>query len=463
MSKQPRLSRRAFIGQVLAGAMGASGLYATLGTLGSLRALAAQTLRAVPTGDYKALVCVYLYGGNDSFNLLVPRGGSEYGIYAAARANLAIPQADLLPINPLNPDGSDYGLHPKVPELQDLFGQGRLAFVSNVGSLLAPTTKADYLSGSAPLPEHLFSHYDQQRQWLTASADNSLQSGWAGRIADLWYDSGNTAGLPLNISINGVSYWQAADQTIPYVMDSSGAPELNLGNSPEHAALLGASLQDLLDQAAIDQHVMVREYGGRLSRADALGRLVNQALANAPAFGHFSSDNQLSGQLRQVARMIAVHDTLGQSRQLFFVALNGWDTHDGQLTDQPRLLAALSQALGEFDTAMAQLGIGNQVTSFTASDFGRTLTSNGDGSDHGWGGINLVMGGAVAGGRLYGQFPDLTLDGPDDAGFGRLIPTTAVDQYAATLSKWFGIADSDLDTLYPNLYRFDSRDLGFMG
>jgi uncharacterized protein (DUF1501 family) len=416
--------------------------------------------QAAPFDDYKALVCIFLLGGNDSFNMLVPRSTPEYDVYAASRQNLAVAQADLLPIAPLDPDGAEYGLHPSMAAAQGLFEAAQAAFVVNVGPLLEPTTKAQYLSGSATLPPGLFSHNDQQDQWHSLKGATTSSTGWAGRIADLIRDRVTGQQLALNASLFGNTLFQSGAQSVAYTMgpngpltfDGFGAMGITLEQRLAFERIIGADYDSVYERAFADVQ----------RRAVATADLVSAAIDSAPPLATAFPASQLGTQLQTVARLIAVRDQLAMERQIFFVATGGFDTHDNQLVDQPDLLGNISDCMAAMHAATVELNVASSVTTFTQSDFGRTLTSNGDGTDHGWGGIQLVTGGAVLGQRLYGSYPLLEIGGQDDVGGGRMIPTTSADQYAATLARWFGIEDADMATIAPNLAGFAERDLGFL-
>jgi len=413
-----------------------------------------------PFADYRALVCVFLFGGNDSFNMLVPRSPAEYGVYQAARQNLAISQTALLPITPLTQDGAAYGIHPAMPGLRDLFETERAAFVTNVGPLFAPTTKEQYLAKSVPLPPQLFSHNDQQDQWHSLKGGSANRSGWAGRIADMLRANVTNQQLATNISLRGTNLFQAGDSTISYIMGARGpTPFLSFQPGGPYEAKLRSAFERLID--ARYESMYERAFAEVQRRALRGTDRLTEALAAVSIATPFPP-SELGQQLRTVARMLAVRDRFEMKRQIFFVASPGFDSHDEQVVVQPALLGNVSACLKAFYAATVELNVASSVTTFTQSDFGRTLTSNGDGSDHAWGGNQIVMGGAVRGRMLYGTYPRLELDGPDDVGGGRLIPTTSADQYAATLSRWFGIADADLDRVAPHLASFPQRDLGFM-
>mgnify|MGYP001563122620 CR=1 FL=1 len=431
--------------------------------------------QAAPFNDYKALVCVFLFGGNDAYNMLVPRSDGEYNVYAASRQNMAVAQQDLLPINPVTPDGADYGLHPSMGGIQTLFEQGTAAFVTNVGPLVEPITKADFFNRSVQLPPQLFSHNDQQDQWHSLKGIDTSNTGWAGRMADLIRDNVVDQQLATNLSLFGSSLFQSADNTTAYVMGNTG-PQAFTGfarpedlNDPNLTAEERALIQVFIEQRSAFERIIgaqydtvyAREFAAIQQRAVATVDLVNDALELAPTLTTPFPASQLGDQLQTVARMIAVRDELQMERQIFFVAAGGFDTHDDQVQLQPGLLGGISDAIKAFQDSMIEIGTSDNVTTFTSSDFGRTLTSNGDGTDHGWGGHSLVLGGAVAGRDLYGIYPDLALDSNDDVGGGRMIPTTSADQYAATLARWFGIDEIDIPSVAPNIGNFGVQDLGF--
>lgn len=454
------LTRRRFLSSVCT----AVGMTSLASTVFDLRRVAAAATLA---GDYKALVCVFLYGGNDSNNVLVPRG-TDYPAYAAARGNLALAQATLRPISPLSGgDGRPWGLHPNLPGLQGLFGQQRLALVANVGPLVAPVTRSEYLAGTAALPPQLFSHSDQTVHWQTGIPDQPPRTGWGGRVADLLHSLNAGAEVSMSLSLAGNNTFQIGNAVTQYQVSPDGSIGLGWyydGNEWNHPPSIAI------------RRLMARSYGNLFQggyrdvfqRALDQDRLLAAALDAAPPLQTAFPDTDLGRQMRMIARLISVRETLSLRRQVFFCAAGGYDTHDGQVGDQAEvgahadLLAELDGALSAFYAATVELGVASSVTSFTASDFGRTYISNGEGSDHGWGAHHFVLGGAVSGGRFYGEVPTLAVDGPDDSGDGRWIPTISVDEYSATLARWFGVAASDLPLVLPNLGRFASPDLGFM-
>ena len=449
-------TRRTFIRQAACAALGTSGL---LSTIWDLRKLSAAT---ATTGDYKALVCLFLYGGNDANNVLIPNDPAAYNVYASARGNLAIPKQNLLPLSIQVGDGRNYGFHPSLPELANLFNQGKLTMVSNVGTLVAPTTRDDYVNGTAAVPINLFSHEDQAVQWMTSVPDRGdLRTGWGGRAADLVASLNGSANVSLALSIAGTNTFEVGNTVIPYLISPDGSLGLlGVGGSPNDQIRIDG-FKKLL--ALPHNKLFEAAYADTMSRSIAENEALSSALAGVAPLNTQFPDTDLGRQLAMVSKLIAARGNLGMQRQLFFVAVGGYDTHGDQLSAQSGLLTELSSGMSAFYAATLELGVEQSVTTFTASDFGRTLPTNGSGSDHGWGSHQFVMGGAVVGNRFYGTFPTLAVNGPDDTEDGRWIPTTSVDEFAATMARWFGIANSDLPTVFPNIGRFANPNLGFLG
>ena len=447
-------TRRSFIRQAACAALGTTGL---LNTVFDLRKLSAAT---VPGGDYKALVCLFLYGGNDANNMIVPRDATGYAAYAAARGTLAIAQEALLPLALQNGDGRDFGFHPSMPELQQLFNGGKVGVVANVGTLVAPITRAQYLAKSVAVPPHLFSHSDQSVQWQTSVPDQLSRTGWGGRTADLLRSHNADSQISLAISIAGTNTFEVGNSVIPYQVSPDGALAFSGMTGSNNANVRFQAFKDLLTLP--QNNILAQTYADTVKRSIAQNELLTTALAGiAPLTTTFPA-NSLGRQLKMAANMIAARNSLNMRRQIFFCSVQGYDTHGDQLTAHANLLTELSQGLNAFYNATTELGVANDVATFTASDFGRTFPTNGSGSDHGWGSHQLVMGGAVQGGRLYGSFPTLAVNGPDDTGQGRWIPTTSVDEFSATLASWFGVSASDLPTVLPNIGRFAQPNLGFI-
>jgi uncharacterized protein (DUF1501 family) len=410
--------------------------------------------------DYKALVCVFLFGGNDSNNMVVPFSSSGYASYQSIRSVLALPQNSLLPIAP--PSASSFGFHSKFTEMQSLFNQKHLAVLANVGTLVRPTTRAQFQQGQANLPQNLFSHEDQQAQMQTATLDGNGQTGWAGRTADK-IQSIYGGSFPVIISLAGTNIF--CEGLSARSIESSGDPTKLLSgfsSSAESQSRMSA-LQNLL---TFDTGVsLIQAASTTTTNALQDSNALASALAAAPALATaFPTNNGLASQLKQVAQIISVRAALGLQRQVFFVSIGGFDTHSDQLNAQNGLYTQLSQAMNAFYQATVEIGAASQVTSFTLSDFSRTFAPDStSGTDHAWGGHHLIMGGAVKGGDFYGTFPTLALGGPDDAtSEGRWIPTTSLDQYAGTLANWFGVPTADLPTIFANLPNFQNKLLSFV-
>jgi uncharacterized protein (DUF1501 family) len=443
------LQRRQFL--KVAGAAGVSGL--GLSTLAHLNA-AAQPVG----GDYKALVCLFMFGGNDGNNLLVPMETAEYTQYQRARTNLALARTALLPIQPSNTPGQQFGLHPAMPGLQGLFTQGKAAMIANVGSLAVPTTKAQLRDRSVPVPDNLYSHSDQQAQWQSAIVDQPPRSGWGGRMVErmLAAETANRGyGL---VSVAGSNLWENSDRALAaYKVSASGNFGFDFYNASSKDPL-SAAIAETLAQSR--DHLMEKAWTDIVGRSIENQRILTSALSGSALTTVFP-ETGLGRQLRMVARLISARAQLGLTRQCFFCSVGGFDTHgDDQLQRQTELLGEISAAVNAFYGATVELGIQNNVTLFSGSDFGRTFQSNGQGSDHAWGSHHFVVGGAVKGGQLVGRFQNITVNGPDDAGDGKWIPGISVDQLGATLGKWFG-AGASLNEVFPRLSNFDP-DLGFM-
>lgn len=465
----PRLtSRRSFLGQACA-AVGAIGISSTVWNLRAIAAAVNASVREHPVtsaggvadGDFKALVCLFLFGGNDSNNALVPNDPATYRMYAAARGGLALSQSALLPITAAISDGHTYGLHPSLGELRNLFAGGKAAMVANVGTLVAPVTRATYLNRTVQLPPQLFSHADQQTQWQTSWPDSPQGTGWGGRMADLLSSLNGSAQVSMNISLAGTNTFQVGNVVSPYQVSPYGAPGLNGFTGTTDPRYLAYNNIVNLPYTNLFERAFAQTTRGAIDNS----AIITAALASAPALATpFPANSYLGSQLNMIARLIGIRSALGMRRQIYFVAAGGYDTHGDQLNEHSALLADLSKSMGAFYNATAELGVADKVTTFTASDFGRTLITNGSGSDHGWGSHHFVMGGDVRGGNIYGKFPTLAVNGADDTDDGRWIPTTSVDQYASTLAKWFGVTDSAMPTVFPNLGRFAAAGnyLGFM-
>jgi uncharacterized protein (DUF1501 family) len=466
------MKRRDFLRKSICSALGGASLYSAFGNLQLISAAARSN--AGTLADYKALVCIFLIGGNDSLNMIVPTSGQPHTDYLNLRGGLA-QTTGLHALTPVSgggaSDSANYALHAAMPELATLFNTGKAAVIANVGTLLYPTSQLQYQNGSVLVPLQLLSHNDQQSQWQTSQSDNASANGWGGRVADLLHTV-NAGQVPMSITVSGTNLFQRGTVVNQYAVDPSGVTAMNyLGDGPETWIIGDAPISD--DQTAYNAlvsngtqaHVLERAFASASSRAITNYQLVSAALATAPTLTTSFPDTDLGNQLAMVAKIISVRSALGMSRQVFFVSTGNYDTHSDQIENQQDNLSELSQALSAFYNATAEpaLNVANSVTAFTASDFGRSLQGNQTGTDHGWGGHHFVVGGAVRGQRFYGTMPSLKADNnPDDTGYGQIIPTLAVDQYAATLASWFGVGSGDLATVFPNLGRFASSNLGFV-
>lgn len=425
--------------------------------------LAAGAASAQTSNDYKALVCIVLNGGNDQSNTVIPTGNAEYAAYAAARGELTLARDQMLNLTPQGYSGQGLALHRSMGGLKTLFDQGRVALLANVGPLAVPITKAQWNNGrpSVAVPAQLTSHSDQQSAWQTGLPDRVSQTGWLGRIGDLTASAFNSgSGVSIAMSLAGNNIMQAGESTIQYQLTAQGAVKVRSLSSLYGSAAGGTAIRRLMTDPR--NHLFENELAKVSSRAISSESLVTNALAGVNLNVVFPATS-IGSQLQMVARMIAARGPLSQRRQIFYVAQGGYDFHDNLLTGQATLLKDLSDAMAAFYAATESIGVAQNVSSFTVSEFGRALQSNGRGSDHGWGGHQFIMGGAVQGNRVYGKFPTVAVGGPEDAGQGRLIPTTSVDEYAATLARWFGVSDSNMSTVVPNLNRFANPNLGFLG
>ena len=472
-------SRRKFIGACCA-AVTATGMLSALAQLRLIGAVARAD--ALPTGsgllngraipsDFKALVCLFLAGGNDSNNVIIPNDSAGYAAYAKNRDILALPQSSLLGITPKTTDGRAWALHPGFAAevssdtaggLKALFDAGHLALLANAGTLCYPTTLSQYTAQSVPLPRQLYSHSDQQVEWQSSVPDQAFASGWGGRLADLTnaFNQNNT--ISMSISLNGQNSFQVGQNVVQYAVSPTGAIALSGAGTGTTSAngVRTTALNDILQTP--DHNLFDTAFAGLTSQAISDSALLSGLIGGAAPFQTAFPNTSLGQQLRTIARLIAVSSQLGLKRQVFFARVGGFDLHSAQVNlanpatgTHATLLADLSRSLKAFYDTTVELGVAKQVTTFTASDFGRTYNTNGAGSDHGWGSHHLILGGAVNGGDLYGHMPDLAIGGPEDTGRGRWIPTTSVDEYSARLALWFGVSPTNLPVVLPNLGRFN--------
>ncbi len=445
-------SRRAFLKRTAAlGAAGAAAPFVT--SLAAIGEAAAAT-----ASDYKALVCVFMFGGNDYANTLTPYDQASYNLYQASRQNLAHARTALAPTllvpSTALAGGRQYALAPTMAPLLPIFDAGRMAAVLNVGTLVQPTSKAQYTANSVRLPPKLFSHNDQQSYWQASSPEGAI-SGWGGRIGDL-LQSGNGTSTLTCINASGNAVFLTGRTAIQYSVSTNGPIALlNNGSTVYGSTTAASTLRSLM--TGNNANLMANEHARISKRGLDTFAQVNTALGGAPVgnFPLFPTGNSLADQLRIVARLISVSQELGAKRQVFFVSLGGFDMHDSLGTQHPTQIGLVANAIRAFYDTTVALGVADRVTTFTASDFGRTLQSNDDGSDHGWGSMHFVTGGAVNGRRFFGIPPAIGNNTPDDVGQGRLLPTIAVDQYASTLANWFGVSATDMPTVLPNIGNYN--------
>jgi len=440
---------------------------AALGVATSFRSFGLINALAQNTSPFQSLVCIFLFGGNDANNMLIPNDTAGYANYQTIRGGggLALAQNTLLPITAKTAQNGStlFGLHPNLPEVQNLFSSGKLGFLANVGPLVQPLTRAQYQANLLPQPVNLFSHADQQAQWQTSELDGFPTTGWAGRLADNIQSSLNGSAIfPPITSVAGTAIFCTGQETQPYAMIPGTTPGLTgFDNSAPSTARL-AALQQLL---TLDTGVsLIQAASSITTNALADSKTLSAALAGSSPLQTVFPTTGLGAQLQQVAQILQVRAALGLSRQIFFCSLGGFDTHSNQLATQVSLFSQLSPAMNAFYNATVELGISSQVTTFTMSDFSRTYQPATDGgTDHAWGSVQMMMGDSVSGGDIYGTLPEFALGGPNDvANNGRWIPTTALDQYGATLASWFGVPPANLTGIFPNLSNFTAQNLGFL-
>ena len=445
-------TRRSFIKYA---SLAAAGNAAGLRPFGMLNSMAA-------TGnDYKALVCIFLFGGNDANNTLVPFDTKGYANYASIRGPLTIPQSSLLQ---LGGAGSNFALNNNLPDIPGLFNSGTLAFVQNVGTVLQPTTRATYLAGTT-LPTNLFSHTDQQLEWQNASQSGVVSTGWAGRISDLLTPQYNAnASVPLITTVAGDTLFCNGSSSTPMAVSPGNVSGATCSEGTTECAAQSQTAQALLTFSS--GLSLVTQDNAITANAYKYAQLLSAAVQSVGALKTVFPTTSIGAQLSQIAQIIQIRSALGLSsgRQIFFASLGNFDTHTDQIVEQGALLAQLSPAMAAFNQATIELAVQPNVTTFTMSDFARTFQPNSNsGSDHAWGSHHMVMGGAVKGGQLYGTFPTLALGGPDDSGSnGRWVPSTGTVQYASTLAQWFGVSSTQLASVFPNVGLFPTNNLGFV-
>jgi uncharacterized protein (DUF1501 family) len=444
-----RTNRRSFI------------TYASLAAAGNalgLRPFGALNALAQTTSDYKALVCVFLFGGNDANNTLVPFDTTGYATYSSIRGPLALAQNTLLPLAPT----PNFAVNPNLPDVQTLFNNKNAAFVANVGTLVQPLTRVQYLAGQSA-PVNLFSHPDQQLEWQNAAVSAATPTGWAGRVADVLGTSYNQgAQIPMITSVAGDTLFCNGNATSPVSVSPGNLGASSCSEGSECAARQVAAQALLTMNSGVS---LIQADDSITTNAYAYAKTLSDAVQSVtPLQTVFPANNGLAAQLKQIAQIIQVRAALGVQRQIFFAGIGNFDTHADQLTLQSSLLAQISPALAAFYAATVELNVASSVTSFTMSDFSRTFQPNSNnGSDHAWGSHHIVLGGAVKGGQIYGAYPTLALGGPDDSGSnGRWVPSTSSAQYAATLAQWFGVSAANLPTVLPTIGNFSSNNLGFV-
>ena len=425
--------------------------------LAAMSAASAQTMPA----DFKALVCVFLYGGNDHSNTIVPFDNANYQLYAQSRTNLALAQNTLLPLaTPTNPSmvGRQVAMRPEMAPLKAIYDQGKAAVLANLGPMRAPMTMAQYRNNSVPRPMGLFSHNDQQSDWQSFGPEGT-RIGWGGRMGDL-FASANSYQNVTAISTSGAAVFVSGSSVAQLQLGNNGAqgiPALQANANVFSTTSASAPLKDIMTAAS--SHVLANDYNKIVKRSTEAAAAINTALGAVTLTTQFPGTG-LGNQMRNVARMIAARQALGARRQVFHVSIGGFDQHSGLVAGHGPLWTQISAAMAAFYNATVELGIANNVTAFTASDFGRTLDSNGQGSDHGWGAHHMVVGGAIKGGEMYGTWPDTVLRGPNDVGRGNLLPTTSVDQLVGTFATWFGVPSGSMKDVIPNATNWPSLDLG---
>lgn len=434
------LNRRHFLASASMTGLAGTGILSSLSQVANAQAR---------SGDYKALVCILLAGGCDSFNLLMPSGGAAHKAYQHARTNLALDAGSAHKIRDAR-SGDTFGLHPATRSLQTLFEEKRLSFIANIGTLVEPTNKDQYLSGGAVLPKGLLSHKDQIPHWQTSMPQHRGAKGVAGRLHDLNAGSGE---ISRNISLSGTNVFQYAKDTSAYAITNEGSVGLDVFDSTKaDYQFVRRGIETVLNNTANDPYKSY--YSDTIFAAHENHQVFQRALAASTRVKTRFPESTFGRDLRMIANTIAARQALNAPQQVFFVNYGGWDHHDGVLAKQNEMLKDVADSLAAFDRALQSIELGDAVTTFTISDFGRTLTSNGNGSDHGWGGNIMVMGGGIAGGQVHGQYPDLTLGNDLDIGSGIFIPTLPTDALYASLGRWLGVNDSDLVRVLPNLNRF---------
>lgn len=465
MSKK-NISRRKFLYDASCAAMGSAAFLSTSLNLGMINTLAARPHIIGNSNDYKAIVCILLAGGNDSFNMLIPTNTSEYQDYLATRTSLALDVNDPAQILPLdyNDNGRTFGVHGQMGKVQEMFDDGKLSFVSNIGTLVEPIpSNVEYANNSKPRPLGLYSHSDQIMQWQTSVPTSRSAVGVGGRMADILHDMNTIEQVSMNISLSGKNRFQTGNNYPEYSIGRNTTSD-NIGFTGVPSWYGDAGFFNDVSKDAIS-NVVEQEYanifqstiGGITKQTTESIEIFKAALQNVIPLSTSFSDTNLSNDLKKIAEIIQVRTYLGLNRQVFFVTIGGWDHHDALFQRQNILLPQVSNALFEFNEAITDMGLNNDVVTFTISDFARTLTTNGNGSDHAWGGNQMIMGGPIQGKQIFGNYPTLDLGSSlNVSNRGNLIPTTSVDEFYAEIALWFGVSPNDLDYILPNLCNFYS-------
>jgi len=467
LNSRKGMSRRKFLGSAACAAVGSTTFLSSFTSLGMMNSLSAprKAFGSPPPDGYKALVCILLAGGNDSFNMVVPTTAEPYNDYAASRSNLALTTGELLPLNYTDSLGINYGLHPAMPEVANMFNDGKAAIMANIGTLIEPVTKTQIINSTAPVPLGLQSHADQARHWQTSIPQNRNAKGWGGKVADILAVGNSNQDISMNLSLSGTNLWQAGDIVDEFTITQNGSVGISiLGGTDPFEIILAQGLDNILDQTYND--VLKQTYANKVKTSQIQHEVFTAALEGLTPLSTEFSQTAISRQLRMVAKSIAIAGGIGMARQTYYIRFGGFDNHGELLNNHSARLSLLSAAISEFYQAMDELGMSDSVTTFTVSDFARTLTSNGFGTDHAWGGNALVFGGAVNGGQIYGQYPSLALDNELELGNGILLPELSTDEYFAELALWLGVDGSNLVDIFPNLENFytlgSGNPIGFL-
>ncbi len=465
MGHKHKISRRKFLGQASCAALGSTAFLSTALQLGTINTAAARPHILSNMGDYKAIVCILLAGGSDSHNFLVPYDSTEYDNYARLRSNLALTQAQMHQISSLRGNipnaGRDFGLHPAFDRVSQIYEAEHLAFISNIGTLVEPVQNTNELwYGNKSLPLGLYSHADQIMQWQTSVPTDRSAVGVAGRMADMLKDMNTIDEISMNISLDGRNRFQAGNSVVEYSIGNE-IDEIGIESFPtwwNRSGLL-TEVRDETVQNMVERtysNIFQDTYGDLTKQTYESLELFKNALGRRPGYSTPFADTSLSQDLRMMADIMSVQQHLGANRQIFFTTFGGWDHHDDMIASQDRMIPVLDGAIGSMYDALTERGILDKVTVMTISDFGRTITTNGDGSDHAWGGNMMLMGGAVNGGNVYGDYPDVDLNHPRNIDErGRFIPSTSCDEMYAELALWFGVSVNDLSYILPNIGNFN--------